>query len=242
MADDKRKIAQLDRLSLCPLTPPETLPPDSPTPSVSLPVSSVDKIIAELRNRCRGRPQVEEEWWCVSLSLDEFNALEARIEADEDLHGSKYDYFPDLAKFVLRMAGDLRESVIRRFEKHINFQLLSIQQDGSLVNGERILRIGLKDFGNRHDCPGIDEVSGEITISFSQLYNIVQRSEVAAQGMEQRRKQKQGQGDVGYIRPIKRKMAQSPPKELNVSDEERLKAVEEEVDKRLHDQDSEYVL
>jgi hypothetical protein len=101
MADDKRTIAQLDRLSLDrlfldrlfldrlslgPPTPPQTTSPDSPTPSEALPaISGVDKIIAELRNRGRGGPQVEEEWWCVSLSVDEFNTLEARIEADKDL-------------------------------------------------------------------------------------------------------------------------------------------------------------
>jgi hypothetical protein len=28
---------------------------------------------------------VEEDWWCVSLSVNEFDALEACIEADETL-------------------------------------------------------------------------------------------------------------------------------------------------------------
>lgn len=45
------------------------------------------------------------------------------------------------------------------------------------MNGEKILRIGLKDFGNQYDCPGIDDISGEITISFTQLYDIVQKSD-----------------------------------------------------------------
>jgi len=34
-----------------------------------------------------------------------------------------------------------------------------------LVNGERILRIGLKDFGYWPNCLGIDDIPGEITIS-----------------------------------------------------------------------------
>ncbi|KAI5860645.1 hypothetical protein GGS23DRAFT_218204 [Durotheca rogersii] len=37
----------------------------------------------ELRDRRCSRSRVEEEWWCVSLSIDEFGALEARLEADE---------------------------------------------------------------------------------------------------------------------------------------------------------------
>jgi hypothetical protein len=45
--------------------------------------------------------------------------------------------------------------------------------DGSLVDGERILRIGLKDFWYWPDCLRIDDIPGEITISFSQLYEIV---------------------------------------------------------------------
>lgn len=57
-------------------------------------------------------------------------------------------------------------------------------EDGSLVNGERILRIGLKDFGNKYDCPGIDDISGEVTISFSQLYGMVQRGEAIMQTVE----------------------------------------------------------
>ncbi|KAK0723149.1 hypothetical protein B0T26DRAFT_705576, partial [Lasiosphaeria miniovina] len=62
---DKRKIAELNRLSLpatLPVTPPETVFPASTTPSVGLPVSGVDKIIAEIRNRIYGRVEVEEEW------------------------------------------------------------------------------------------------------------------------------------------------------------------------------------
>ncbi|KAI4865953.1 hypothetical protein F4820DRAFT_275558 [Hypoxylon rubiginosum] len=81
---------------LSPPTPPKTTSPDSPTPSGALPTSGVDKVIAELRNRRRGRLQEaeekeeKEEWWCISLSIDEFNSLEARIEVDDDLYGFKY--------------------------------------------------------------------------------------------------------------------------------------------------------
>lgn len=48
-----------------------------------------------------------------------------------------------------------------------------------------MLRIGLKDFGNRDDYPGIEDISGEITISFSQLYNIVQKSDTIAQRVKE---------------------------------------------------------
>jgi hypothetical protein len=57
--------------------------------------------------------------------------------------------------------------------------------DGSLVNGERILRIGLKDFGYWPNCLNIDDIPGEITIPFSQLYELVQTGE-ACVGVEDR--------------------------------------------------------
>ncbi|KAK0723841.1 hypothetical protein B0T21DRAFT_44219 [Apiosordaria backusii] len=315
MADKKAIAAQLDRLTLYPATPPETASPDSPTPSVGLPVSRVDKIIAEIRNRICGRVEVEEEWWCIGLSCDEFKAFEARFEAEGDYRWPKYDYFPQLAKFVLRMAGTLHEAVERRFEGLVTEQLIDIRRgndqiaadfardvhatgspkierdggshcpdgsfahknatelgvileishsqklqelpfladeyilgskgltqvvigidleyrknkgkearvviwrprdveedgemileaaqieegifrapDGSLVDGERILRIGLKDFGNRHDCPGIDDITGEITISFAQLYEIVQESEATKRVQESEANGSSGSG------------------------------------------------
>ena len=91
MADDKRITAKIDhlrfdQLHLGPPTPPQTTSPDSPMPSEALPISSsVDKIISELHNRRCGRPQVEEDWWSVNLSIDEYNAFETRLKADEDL-------------------------------------------------------------------------------------------------------------------------------------------------------------
>jgi hypothetical protein len=93
---DKRAIAgQLDRLTLnprltlYPATPPETASPDSPTPSVGLPsvglpVSGVDKIIAKIHDYIFGRVEDEEEWWCISLSRDEFKDFEARLEAERE--------------------------------------------------------------------------------------------------------------------------------------------------------------
>jgi len=86
---DKRATAQLDRLTLYPATPPETASPDSPTPSEGLPVSGVDKIFAKIRNRNCGRVEVEEEWWCISLSHDEFKTFEARFEAEGDYRWRK---------------------------------------------------------------------------------------------------------------------------------------------------------
>ena len=85
----KKAIAQLDRLILYPATPPETVSPNSPTPSVDLPVSGVDKTITEVRNRICGRVEVEVEWWCISLSRDEFKAFEACFEAEGDYRWPK---------------------------------------------------------------------------------------------------------------------------------------------------------
>ncbi|KAK3353144.1 hypothetical protein B0T25DRAFT_580940 [Lasiosphaeria hispida] len=122
--------------------------PDSPTPSASLPVSNVDIVIAELRNRSRGRPQVEEEWWCISLSPTQFNTLEARIKAEKDLRRSvkvgdlptlsliRYDYFPHLAKFALRMPGIRHEAVLEKFKGYITRQLDIIEQSEDQVAAE----------------------------------------------------------------------------------------------------------
>ncbi|KAK0725358.1 hypothetical protein B0H67DRAFT_641792 [Lasiosphaeris hirsuta] len=130
---DKRTTAQLDRLTLYPATPPETASPDSPTPSVGLPVSRVDKIIAEIHNRIGGRVEVEEEWWCISLSRDEFKTFESRFATEGDYRWPKYDYFPQLAKFVLRMAGIVHEDTIGGFETLVTRQLFIIEQSNDQV-------------------------------------------------------------------------------------------------------------
>ncbi|KAK3365189.1 hypothetical protein B0T24DRAFT_427658 [Lasiosphaeria ovina] len=44
---------------------------------------------------------------------------------------------------------------------------------GNLVNGKKKLRIWLKDFGNKLNCPGIQKANKVITISFAQLYELV---------------------------------------------------------------------
>ncbi|KAL2147143.1 hypothetical protein VTI28DRAFT_573 [Corynascus sepedonium] len=98
---EKRTTAELNRLTMSPVTHPEIVSPDFSTPSVGLPVSGIDKIIAKIRNRICGRVEVEEEWWCINLSRDEFKAFEARFEAERNFRWPKYDYFPQLAKFVL---------------------------------------------------------------------------------------------------------------------------------------------
>ena len=79
---EKRTTADLDRLTLYPATPPETASPDSSTPSIGLPVSGIDKIFAKIRNRISSRVEVEEEWWCINLSYDEFKAFKAHFEAE----------------------------------------------------------------------------------------------------------------------------------------------------------------
>jgi hypothetical protein len=102
MAGDRKLVGRLDQLSIRPPTPPLTTSPDSPTPSAkplfheTLPSSSIDIILAELRNRRRGRPQQESEWWCIKLGLDEFDSFEARIQTDEDLDG----FVADKVKYV----------------------------------------------------------------------------------------------------------------------------------------------
>ncbi|KAL2198876.1 hypothetical protein P885DRAFT_58287 [Corynascus similis CBS 632.67] len=175
------------------------------TPSMGLPFSAVDKIIAKIRNRIYGRVEVEEEWWRISFSRDEFKAFRARFEAEGDYRWPKYDYFPQLAEFVLheyilgsngqtqvvigidleyrKNKGKEARLLVRqpRFTEEYGRVVLEAAEtetgifravDGSLVNGERILRIGLKDFGLWPDCLGIDDISEEIAISFSQLYEI----------------------------------------------------------------------
>ena len=61
-------------------------------------------------------------------------------------------------------------------------------QSGSLVNGDQVLRIQLKDFGDKIAYPGIEHVSGEIAIAFSQLYDIVragnEREQTVAQNLQ----------------------------------------------------------
>jgi len=91
--------------------------------------------------------------------------------------------------------------------------------DGSLANGERILRIGLKDFGSWPHCLGIDDISGEIAISFSQLYEIVQKAEARKECMDWRKR------EVNYM---KRRRVRSSPEQLIESDEKRSKVAEKE--------------
>ncbi|KAK4447016.1 hypothetical protein QBC34DRAFT_142009 [Podospora aff. communis PSN243] len=312
---DKRAIAgQLDRLTLYPATPPETVSPNSPTPSVGLPVSGVDKIIARIHNYISGQIE-KEEWWCISLGRDEFKAFKARFKVEGNYRWPKYDYFPQLAQFVLRMAGTVNEAVTAGFIRLVTRQLYIIEQsndqvaadfaqgvlsrgspeieavsggshhpdgsfahrdatelgvilevshsqkrqdllfladeyilgsngltqavigidlqyqgkearvivwrpnkteengetilvtkktfegifrdaNGSLVNGGQDLRIWLKDFGNKLDCPGIQKAQGVTTISFAQLYELVQESEA----FDQTRKRRRGSGVGGRMR------------------------------------------
>jgi hypothetical protein len=105
--------------------------------------------------------------------------------------------------------------------------------DGSLVDGERAIHIGLKDFGNSDDYPGIDNVEGEITISFSQLYDMVRRGEATTQSGKQE--------DIGPPGLVMRERVRSPPEELHATDEKRFKEAEDEVNEQLYEQDGEYV-
>ena len=111
---------------------------------------------------------------------------------------------------------------------------------GGLVNGGWDLKIWLKDFGNKLDCPGIQNAQGVIIISPTQLYELVQESEA----FDQTRKRRRGSDEVleGRSRQkmVKRKTVRPSPEKLTSSDEERFKATEKEAEKQLSDQDGDY--
>lgn len=112
--------------------------------------------------------------------------------------------------------------------------------DGSLVNGGRDLRIWLKDFGNKLDCPGIQKAQEIITISFAQLYELVQESEAFDQTQKRRRGSDEVLEGRSRQKMVKRKTVRPSPEKPTTSDEERFKASEEEVEKQLSDQDGDY--
>jgi len=107
--------------------------------------------------------------------------------------------------------------------------------DGSLVDGERILRIGLKDFWYWPDCLRIDDIPGEIIISFSQLYEIVQKAEAKAERRDR------GFRKIQHENHLKRPRVRSPPQQLTELDEEQFKAAEKRVKRQLSDEDSDYI-
>lgn len=107
--------------------------------------------------------------------------------------------------------------------------------DGSLVDGERVLRIGLKDFWYWPDCLRIDDIPGEITVSFSQLYEIVRAAGARAELKDR------GRRKIRHENSLKRPRTRSPPQQLTESDEERFRAAEKRVKRQLSDQDIDYV-
>ncbi|KAK0732054.1 hypothetical protein B0H67DRAFT_566536 [Lasiosphaeris hirsuta] len=107
--------------------------------------------------------------------------------------------------------------------------------DGSLVDGERILRIGLKDFWYWPDCLRIDDIPGEITILFSQLYKMVQEAEARVERRDH------GHREIQHENQLKRRRVRSPPQQLTESDEERFKAAEKRVKRQLSDEGSDYI-
>jgi hypothetical protein len=113
--------------------------------------------------------------------------------------------------------------------------------DGNLVNGGQNLRIWLKDFGNKLDCPGIQKVQGAITISFAQLYELVQESEADDQTLKRRRGSDEVFEGRSNQKMVKKKRVRPSPEELTSSDEKRFKAAEKEVEKQLSDQDGDYI-
>ena len=92
-------------------------------------------------------------------------------------------------------------------------------KDGSLVNGNQALYIQLKGFGNKVACPGMENISGEITIPFSQLYDIVQEGHEADQTASRNRDRERSEVNPSDI--TKRQRLRSPPEELRNEVEER---------------------
>jgi hypothetical protein len=110
--------------------------------------------------------------------------------------------------------------------------------DGNLANGNQALCIQLKDFGNKIACPGIGHISGEITIPFSQLYNIVQGGDEAEQTVS--RKRDRERSEINPLDILKRRRLRLPLEELRDEDEEGFREQAEEVKQRLSVQDSNY--
>jgi hypothetical protein len=94
MADKKNLVGQLDRLAIRPPSPPLSTSPGSPTPSekehLHRTLSNIEIILTELRNRSRGQPQQEEEWWSIPLIPHEYDGLLALIQVEEDLQDVGY--------------------------------------------------------------------------------------------------------------------------------------------------------
>ncbi|KAK3349974.1 hypothetical protein B0T25DRAFT_254501 [Lasiosphaeria hispida] len=92
---------------------------------------------------------------------------------------------------------------------------------------------GLRTLGTGTIVLG-DDIPGEITISFSELYNTAQQSDIITE------KRDGEQDNSRYPIPKCRKRDRTPPERLSSPDKKRFKAAEEEVNKRLDDQDSDY--
>jgi hypothetical protein len=82
MADKKKLVDRLDQLAIRPPSPPLTI---SPTPSEKEHLyktsSNIDIILTELRNHSKG--QLQQEWWSVHLSPNEYDNLLALIPAKD---------------------------------------------------------------------------------------------------------------------------------------------------------------
>jgi len=78
--------------------------------------------------------------------------------------------------FVWRPKLVEREGVVA-LEASLTFEGIFRAADGSLANGDQTLSIQLQDFGNKAACPGIENISGEVMIPFSELHDFVQMAE-----------------------------------------------------------------
>jgi len=230
---------------------------------------SSDQIAADFARgiRARGSPKIERDGGshCPDGSFAHRDATELAVILEVS-HSQKREDLPFLADEYILGSNGLTQAVIGidlqyqgkearvivwrpNKSKENGEMILTIKKtfegifrdaDGSLVNGGQDLRVWLKDFGNKLDCLGIQKAQEVITISFAQLYELVQESEA----FDQTRKRRRGSDEVleGRSRQkiVKRKTVGPSQEKLTTSDEERFKAAEGGVEKQLNDQDGDY--
>lgn len=109
-------------------------------------------------------------------------------------------------------------------------------EDGSPANEDQVLRIQLKEFGNKINCPGIEDVSGEITIPFSKLYAMAQQGDKSNEVVRLKR----ARNEIEQPGIAKRKRLRSPAEELRPEDEEVFQEQEKAAIRQLDDQDSDF--
>ncbi|KAH6714969.1 hypothetical protein BKA61DRAFT_344601 [Leptodontidium sp. MPI-SDFR-AT-0119] len=122
------------------ITPPtsftSTSSPLTPPPSDEkplLPSSTVITIIKDIRRLQSGVGRGSEVPWKVyTLSVEDYDDLQQRLQSDELLaafveHKLRFDYFPYLRRFIIRMPRTVHEFFIAKVSQEIHAQLLRYQ-------------------------------------------------------------------------------------------------------------------